>query len=79
MGEVLKIRATDYFEVVGDTVTIRDAGNAVLEAGATVLAEGSWHYTATKAIAVDVAVTIEAIATDHPGHTGSHSVQLAVA
>jgi hypothetical protein len=76
VGDVIIVRATDDFEVRGVTVALRDAANAVLEQGAAVLADGRWHYTA---IAAGTAVTIEAVATDRPGHTGSLQHPLVVA
>jgi len=79
IGDVLKVHASDRFEVTGVTVTIRDGADAVLEQGAAVLTEGLWHRTATTAIAAGTAVKIQAIATDRPGHTGSDIVPLVVA
>jgi hypothetical protein len=79
IGNVIKVRALDDFEVAGVTVAIRDAANAVLEQGAAIFADGLWHYTATTAIAAGTAVTIEAVATDRPGHSGSRQVPLVVA
>lgn len=79
VGNPLDVRAHDDFEVVGVTVTIRDAANAVLEQGPAGLVNDLWRYTATTAIAAGTAVTIEAVATDRPGNTGTLSVSLVVA
>ena len=79
VGDVIKVRATDDFEVAGVTVAIRNAANAVLEQGAAALVNGEWRYPATTAIAAGTAVTIEAVARDRPGHEGLLQVPLAVA
>ena len=71
VGNVIAVRASDDFEVAGVTVEIRTAANAVLEHGAAVLTDGKWHYTATKVVAIGQTVTVEAVAKDRPGHTGS--------
>lgn len=74
VGEAIVVQATDLFEVTGVAVAIRSAAGAVLEQGAAVLVEGTWRYLATTAIAAGTAVTLEAVATDRPGHTGTLSV-----
>lgn len=79
IGDPIEVRAFDDFEVVGVTVAIRDAANAILEQGAAVLVDSVWRYTATTAIAVGTAVTIEATATDRPGNPGTQAVPLVVA
>lgn len=79
IGDVIAVRAIDDFEVTGVTVAIRDAANVVLEQGAAVLAEGLWRYAATTAVAVGQTVTIEAVAKDRPGHTGTKSEPLVIA
>lgn len=79
IGDVIAVRALDDFEVTGVSVAIRDAANVVLEQGAAVLVGGSWHYTATTAIAAGTPVVIDAVATDRPGHTGALQVPLVVA
>ena len=79
VGNPLDVRAYDDFEVVGVTVTIRDTTNAVLEQGPAALVNDLWRYTATTAVAAGTAVTIEAVATDRPGNTGTLSAPLVVA
>ena len=79
VGDVIKVRAVDDFEVTRVTVEIRDGANAVLEQGAAVQVGGAWHYTATTAIAAGTPVTVAAVATDRPGHFGTREVPLAVA
>lgn len=78
IGDPIGIAATDTHGVTAVAVTIRNAANAVLEQGAAVLTDGTWTYTATTAIAAATAVTIEAVATDRPGQTGTLAVPLVV-
>ena len=78
VGEPIEVRAIDDFEVAGVTVAIKGPADAVIEHGEAALVNGVWRYTATTAIPAGTAVTIEAVATDRPGHTGSHSVPLVV-
>lgn len=79
IGDAIKVRAVDDFEVTGVHVTIRDGANALLEEGAAMLVDGLWRYAATTAIGVGTPVVIEAVATDRPGHTGSRQAPLVVA
>ncbi|HEY1177525.1 MAG TPA: hypothetical protein VGF17_15315 [Phytomonospora sp.] len=79
IGDAIKVRAVDDFEVTGVNVALSDGANAILKQGAAVLVDGLWHYAATTAIAVGTAVFIEAVATDRPGRTGSLQVPLVVA
>lgn len=80
IGDVIKVRARDHFEVAGVTLIIRGANNAVREQGAALLgADGLWHYTATTATPVGTAVKLEAVAMDRPGHTGSRQEPVVVA
>jgi hypothetical protein len=78
VGDVIKVRAFDDFEVTGVTVTVRDAGDGIILQGAAVLTDGRWNYVATGGIQVGEAVTIEAVATDRPGNTGSRSLPLVI-
>ena len=71
VGDPIMVRASDDVEVTGVTVVIRDESDAVLEQGAAVAQAGAWRYTATAAVAAGQSVTIEATATDHPGHPGA--------
>jgi len=43
IGDVIKVRAEDDFEVTGVTLAIRDAANAALEHGVAVLQGAEWH------------------------------------
>lgn len=66
--------ARDDFEIASVSVVIRDAADAVLEQGPAVLAGGLWTHAATGAAPAGETVTIEAVATDRPGHTGARIV-----
>jgi len=79
VGDLIKVAAFDDFEVTGVTVAIRDGADGLLMQGAAVLAEGRWSYAATAAIQMGEAVTVEAVATDRPGHTGSRSLAFVIA
>jgi hypothetical protein len=79
LGDVIKVSAFDDFEVTGVTVAVRDGEGAILMQGAAVLTDGRWNYAATAAVAVGEAVTIEAVATDRPGQTGSRTLPLVIA
>ena len=79
VGDLIKITARDDFEVVGVGVVIRDAADAVLEQGPAALVGGQWTYATTVAVAAGETVTIEATATDRPGHTGSKTVPCQIA
>jgi hypothetical protein len=79
VGDVIKVAAFDDFEVTGVTVAVRDGEGAILMQGTAVLQDGRWSYAATAAVQVGEAVTVEAVATDRPGHTGSRSVPLVIA
>ena len=73
-GDLVAVEATDDFAVMGVTVAIKDSGGGVIEQGPALLVGGRWQYTATTAVGPGEALTIEATATDRPGHTGTKSV-----
>ena len=79
VGDLIKVSARDDFEVVAVDVVIRDAADAVLEQGPAALVGGQWTYATTVAVVAGETVTIEATATDRPGHTGSKSVPCQIA
>ena len=70
VGDIIRVRASDDVEVQGVTVAIREQGGDVLEEGAAVWspATATWAYTATTALGVGQAVSIEVSASDRPGH-----------
>ena len=74
VGDLIKVEASDDFEVVAVGLVIRDASDAVLEQGPAALVEGRWTYTARAVVGSGESVTIEATATDRPGHTGAKIV-----
>jgi hypothetical protein len=73
VNDLIKIKATDDFELVKVQVTISDAqDNSVLDNGEaveTAPASGLWLYTATASIPAGTTLTIKVVATDHPGGT----------
>ncbi len=73
----ITVKAHDDFEVMGVTVTIREAGGAAVEGGAAVQnppGSGQWVYTTTQTVANVTGVTITATATDRPGNLGTRTV-----
>lgn len=79
VGDLIKVSASDDFEVVAVSIVIRDAADAVLEQGVATLVGGHWTYVATVAVAAGETVTIEAVAKDRPGHPGSKTVPWVIA
>jgi hypothetical protein len=71
VGDLIRIRASDYAAVTAVSVAIRAEDLTVLEEGAAVLQFGTWVYTATTAQAPGVPVTITATAVDRPGNTAT--------
>lgn len=74
VGQAIKVRVTDDFEVLGVQVTVRDLEGALIQQGPAVLTDGVWQFVTTVGVALGEEVAIEAIATDRPGHTGRLSV-----
>jgi hypothetical protein len=72
-GQVIKVQADDDFEVTGVHLAVLDGENAVIFQGPAVLTNGLWQLAASVGIAVGETVTIQATATDRPGHTGTLS------
>jgi len=79
VGDLIKVAASDDFEVVAVDVAIRNAADGVIEQGPAALAGGLWTYAATVAVAAGDTVTIEAVAKDRPGHPGSKTVPWLIA
>jgi hypothetical protein len=71
LGDLIKVRASDDFEVMGVTVAICDLEGGVIQQGAAVFMDGQWRYAASGGIGLGESVIIKAVATDRPGHTGS--------
>lgn len=78
IGDVITVEASDDVEVTGVVVTVRDRNSAVIEQGAATKTGERWQYTATTAVAAGESVTVEAAATDRPGHSGTKSVLVAL-
>lgn len=74
VGDLVVAEASDDVEVVGVTVAVRNDGGEVLEQGPAALVNGRWQYAATVPIGAGETLTVEATATDRPGHTGMKSV-----
>jgi hypothetical protein len=73
-GEIIRLTATDDFEVKAVDVVVRDLTGALIEQGAAVQEHGNWAYRAQTQVPAGQTVMIEAMATDHPEHTGSKRV-----
>jgi hypothetical protein len=79
IGNVITVEASDDTGIVGVTVTLRDAAQAVIESGPAALVNGRWTYQATEVVAIGASVVIEAEASDRPGNVGRMTVPLVVA
>jgi hypothetical protein len=75
VGEKIRARVSDDFEVASVSVVIRAQDGAVVEQGAAVKgADGlTWTYTTTTALQAGQAVSIEVTATDKPGNTNTRT------
>jgi hypothetical protein len=72
-GETIVIQAHDDFEVVGVTVSIKDAGGQIVESGAATQNPpngGRWVYTTSQAVANITGIVVTATASDRPGNLG---------
>ena len=68
VGDLIRVKATDDFEVVSVKVTIKDQSGNVLESGLATRADTDWVYHAQTAVPRDQNLLIEAEAKDRPGH-----------
>ena len=73
VGDAIKIKAVDDFEVVSVKVTIRNAAGATLEEGLATKGDTRWIYLAQSVAPTDQTLTIEAEASDRPGNQRSLS------
>jgi hypothetical protein len=73
VGDIIRIRTSDYTGVMAVSVAIRGPDLTLREEGAAVLVFGAWIYTATTLRIAGETVTISATAVDRPGHTGVKS------
>lgn len=74
VGNVIRVEALDDVAVQAIGLEIRDATDAILEQGPAVLSAGRWTYAATTVVPAGATVTIQATATDRPGHPGARIV-----
>jgi hypothetical protein len=73
-GEIIRVTATDDFEVKEVDVVIRDLAGGMIERGSAAGEDGTWAYRAQTQVPAGQTVVIEATARDHPGHTASKRV-----
>jgi len=68
IGDVIKIRAHDDFEVSGVNVLPRDPSGFAHETGAATLSttDGAWHHTLTTNLPAGTPTVIDVTATDRP-------------
>ncbi len=79
VGECIRVRAHDDFEVLGVTVMLATEDHAILEQGAAVetpRGSGWWSYAVTTDVPRGTTVRITATATDRPGHAGHMTLHL---
>jgi hypothetical protein len=70
-GDMIRVVATDDFEIKEVLVVLRRMNGELIEQGPAAVDEGSWKYQARTQVLAGETVTVEAIAVDCPGHTGS--------
>lgn len=73
-GDLLRIDATDNFEVKSVKIAIRHLDESPIESGEAARENGRWVYKAKSAVAAGKTVVIEATATDYAGRTGTRQV-----
>ncbi len=76
VGDEIRVRAHDDFQVVAVNVAIVTAEGQAVEAGAAVetpARSGVWVYRATQAVPTGTQVRIQVTAQDRPGHTGTQT------
>ena len=66
-GDSIRVLATDAIEVVRVTLTVRDAGDTVLETGSAVKDHDLWVYGCTVTAGENARVTIEVTAVNRAG------------
>jgi hypothetical protein len=70
-GDLIRVVATDDFEVKEVLVVLRQLSGELIEQGAAVPEQGTWNYRTQTQVPAGQTVTVEAIAVDYPGHTAS--------
>jgi hypothetical protein len=70
-GQVVRVKATDDFQVVEVKVTIRGPQGELIEEGLAELKseKGDWCYTARMEVPSGQTVSVTAVAKDKPGNT----------
>ena len=70
-GDLIRVVATDDFEVKEVLVVLWRLSGELIEQGAAVLEQGTWSYRTQTEVPAGETVTVETIAVDYPGHTAS--------
>jgi hypothetical protein len=70
-GDLIRVVATDDFEVKEVLLVLRRLSGELIEQGAAVADQGIWNYRAQTQVPAGETVTVEVIAVDYPGHTAS--------
>jgi hypothetical protein len=68
-GDLIRVVASDDFEVKEVLVVLRRMSGELIEQGAAVMDQGTWNYRAQTQVPAGETITVEAIAVDYPGHT----------
>jgi hypothetical protein len=70
-GDVIRVVATDDFEVKEVLLVLRRLSGEWIEQGAAVLEDKTWSYRAQTQVTAGETIAVEAIAIDYPGHTAN--------
>jgi hypothetical protein len=70
-GDVIRVVATDDFEVKEVLLVLRHLNGELIEQGAAVRDRATWSYRAQTLVPAGETVMVEAIAIDYPGHIGN--------
>jgi hypothetical protein len=70
-GDLIRVVATDDFEVKEVLLVLRRLSGELIEQGAALPGNGAWSYRAQTQVPAGETVTVETIAVDYPGHTVS--------
>jgi len=77
-GDVIRIRASDDFEVAAVQVSLADASGAILEEGAATMQNGLWLYNATTTVQPGTTVRLTVSASDRPGSVTTHQEETTI-
>ena len=80
-GGMIRIRASDDFDVTGVGVTISGDEGQPIERGPAILTSmnwGRWIYTTTTSVPAGTHIHVEATATDRPGNNSTMSEDMVV-